>query len=117
MQGLITAVLEFVSENGEKYDAVLLQLARTLKALVEVVPQGSEVRQVVYERLDGVFEEKVRQSKRIRKREMMMESEETDGCGIVKIKAGDKHESLKQENQVLTEIMQNYYLIKNALRD
>ncbi|CAI2382409.1 unnamed protein product [Moneuplotes crassus] len=91
----------------------LLQLSKILRILVESLSQESEVRVKILENIDEIFASKVKEDKRNKKREQMREEQEVDDSGAIKI-ASSQHDKLKEENKVLTMIMQNYYLMKNS---
>mmetsp|Transcript_28773 Transcript_28773/g.25474 ORF Transcript_28773/g.25474 Transcript_28773/m.25474 type:complete len:209 (+) Transcript_28773:770-1396(+) len=116
---------ELVEENKELYSFIssivsstqenLLQLSKILKTLVESLDSASPLRIKILNNIDEIFASKVKEDQRNKKKERIQDAmeEEIDEGGAIKIPINNQHDKLKEENKILTLIMQNYYLMKN----
>jgi hypothetical protein len=113
MQHLIEYLVDFVRKNGEKYDQVLWVLSKAWNTIVQVTE--GELREKILDSIDDIFEDRVKKNEKMKKsqREEIFKEEEDDQ-GAVRIAVEAKHQLLKQENEDLIKIMQNYYLMKNS---
>ena len=108
-------IIDFTKENGEKFDINLMHLSKILKITAESLPNNSEISLKIAENIEQIFDSKIKEDKRNKRREREADTSDIDNKGLIQIKVDNQHELIKQENKILTDIMQNYYLIKKAL--
>ena len=115
LNSFILYILDFTQENGEKFDINMLYLSKVIRALAESVTENSDILVKITEGIEQIFENKIKEDKRNKRREREAETDDVDNKGLIQIKIDNQHELIKQENNILVEIMQNYYLAKKAL--
>jgi len=114
LESFLRYLVGFTTENGEKFDSNLLNLSKILNTLVQSLDDKSQLRIDILDNIDQIFDVKVKENNRVKKRQREQKFEEDEEGGAVKIPIESQHEMLREENRILTEIMQFYYLMKNT---